>query len=116
MAEMPRNGNSTVTATFTVANTGSHGGTDIVPVYVSQPVSSVVVPPQRLVGFARLALAAGEPRVVHVSFPASRLAETPGDINASGPPTVEPGNYLVQLDNNDTKPYEVAVSAPFTVS
>src|SRR5205823_1371145 len=42
----------TVTATFTVTNTGGRAGTDIVPVYVHQPVSDVVAPPQRLVTFA----------------------------------------------------------------
>src|SRR5947208_5269408 len=45
----------TETATFTVSNTGSVAGTDVVPVYVHQPVSVVVVPPQRLVGVARVA-------------------------------------------------------------
>ncbi len=108
--------NSTATATFTVTNTGTRSGTDIVPVYVSQPVSSVVVPPQRLVGFTRVSLASGQSKVVHVSFPASALAETQGDINASGPPSVEPGAYIVQLDKNDTTPYDVAVSAPFTIT
>jgi beta-glucosidase len=106
----------TATATFTVANTGTRDGTDIVPVYVSQPVSAVVVPPQRLVGYARVDLAAGESKVVHVAFPVSTLAETAGDINASGPPTVQPGDYVVQLDNNSTTPYDVAASAPFTIS
>ena len=42
--------NGTVTAKFTVANTGSKAGTDIVPVYVHQPVSVVLVPDQRLAG------------------------------------------------------------------
>jgi len=107
--------NSIATATFTVTNTGTVPGTDIVPVYVSQPVSSVVVPPQRLVGFARVDLAGGQSKTVHVSFPASTLAETQGDINASGPPSVEPGAYLVQLDQDDTTPYDVAASAPFTI-
>src|SRR6516165_6930101 len=107
--------NGTATATFTVTNTGSHSGTDIVPVYVAQPVSSVVVPPQRLVGFARVALGPGQSQTVHVAFPVSTLGETQGDINASGPPQVEPGGYVVQLNNNDTKPYDVAVSAPFTI-
>ena len=69
-----RHGNATVT--FTVSNTGSRAGTDIVPVYVAQPVSGVVVPPQRLVGFTRVTLDAGESKVVHVSFPASALAES----------------------------------------
>jgi len=82
---------------------------------VAQPVSSVVVPPQRLVGFTRVTLAAGQSQIVHVEFPVSTLAETQGDINASGPPKVEPGAYVVQLNKNNTIPYDVAVSAPFTI-
>jgi beta-glucosidase len=108
--------NGSATARFTVTNTGARDGTDIVPVYVSQPVSGVVTPPQRLVGFTRVTLQAGQSKVVQVRFPVSWLAETPGDINASGPPTVEPGSYVVQLDKNTTKPYEVEVSAPLTIS
>jgi beta-glucosidase len=103
------------TATFTVTNTGTRSGTDIVPVYVAQPVSSVIVPPQRLVGFARVTLDAGQAQIVHVGFPVSTLAETQGDIDALGPPTVEPGSYVVQLNNNVTTPYNVAASAAFTV-
>jgi beta-glucosidase len=103
------------TATFTVSNTGTRSGTDIVPVYVSQPVSAVVVPPQRLVGFTRVSLAAGQSKVVTVTFPVAALAETQGDINASGAPTVEPGAYTVQLNKNDTTPYDVGAAAPFTV-
>jgi beta-glucosidase len=91
-------------------------GTDIVPVYVAQPISSVVVPPQRLVGFTRVDLAPGESKTVQVSFATSTLAETHGDINAAGRPTVEPGGYIVQLDKNTTTPYDVAQSAPFTIS
>jgi len=105
----------TATATFTVTNTGSRSGTDIVPVYVSQPVSSVVVPPQRLVGFARVALDPGQSKPVTVTFPVSTLAKTQGDINAAGPPSVEPGSYIVQLNNDTTTPYDVAASAPFTI-
>jgi beta-glucosidase len=105
----------TATATFTVANTGSRSGTDIVPVYVAQPVSSVVVPPQRLVGFTRVTLDAGQSKTVTVRFPVSTLGESQGDINASGPPTVEPGSYVLQLDKNTTTPYDIAVSAPFTI-
>jgi len=105
----------TATATFTVSNTGSHSGTDVVPVYVSQPVSNVVVPPQRLVGFARVTLDAGQSKVVTVPFPVSALAKSQGDINAAGPPAVERGSYVVQLNKNTTTPYDVAVSAPFTI-
>jgi beta-glucosidase len=55
---------------------------------------------------------------VHVQFPVSTLAETQGDINASGPPTVEKGGYVVQLpkDTIGTRnPYDAEVSAPFTI-
>jgi beta-glucosidase len=105
----------TATATFTVHNTGSRAGTEIVPVYVSQPVSSVVVPPQRLVGFSRVTLDPGQSKVVTIPFPVSALAESEGDINATGPPTVEPGTYAVQLNKDTTTPYDVAASASFTV-
>jgi len=89
--------NGTATASFTVANTGSRAGTAIVPVYVHQPVSAVVVPPQRLVAFARVTLDAGQSKVVQVSFPVRQLAVTPGDIDATARPQVEPGSYQLQV-------------------
>ncbi len=87
----------TATVTFTVANTGSRAGAAVVPVYVHQPVSDVVASPQRLVGFARVNLDAGTSRVVHVSFPVSKLAVTPGDIDGAARPEVQPGSYQVQV-------------------
>jgi len=96
----------TATATFTVANTGSRAGTTVVPVYVSQPVSTLVVPPRRLVGWARVALDPGQSRTVEVTFPASELAVTTGDIDASGPRAVERGSYQVQVGS---------MSADFTI-
>jgi beta-glucosidase len=88
-----------VTATFTVANTGGRDGTDVVPVYVHHPVdeSGVLTPPKRLVGFARVDVPAGGQQTVNVTFPVSRLAVTPGDIDGSGPPQVETGSYQVQV-------------------
>jgi beta-glucosidase len=96
----------TETATFTVSNTGSRAGTTVVPVYVHQPVSTVLAPPQRLVGWTRIDLAAGESQTVHVSFPVSLLAVTVGDIDGSGPRAVERGQYQVQVGT---------MSADFTV-
>jgi beta-glucosidase len=103
------------TATFTVTNTGGRAGTDIVPVYVAQPVSPVLVPRQRLVGFTRVTLNPGQSTQVHVTFPASALGVSRGDIDAAAPPSVQPGDYIVQLDKNDTTPYDVDLSAPFTI-
>jgi beta-glucosidase len=87
----------TVDVTFTVANTGSRSGATVVPVYVHQPVSDVIAPPRRLVGFARVDLAAGASRVVHVSFAVSELGVTKGDIDGAGRREVEPGAYQVQV-------------------
>ena len=94
------------TASFTVSNTGLKDGTAVVPVYVHQPVSTLVAPPQRLVGWARLQLAAGQSKTVNVSFPVSELAVTTGDIDARGPRAVEPGAYQAQVGS---------LSADFTV-
>jgi beta-glucosidase len=99
----------TMTATFTVSNTGNVAGTDVVPVYVHQPVSLVVVPPQRLVGFARVTLNAGETKTVQVTFPASALAVTPGDIDGTASPQVELGAYQVQIGT------PASLNANFTV-
>jgi beta-glucosidase len=103
-SSVSRHGNGT--ATFTVTNTGSKAGTTIVPVYVHQPVSTLVAPPQRLVGWARVQLAAGQAKSVSVSFPVSELAVTTGDIDARGPRAVEPGAYQAQVGS---------MSADFTV-
>ncbi|HKS99465.1 MAG TPA: glycoside hydrolase family 3 C-terminal domain-containing protein, partial [Rugosimonospora sp.] len=90
--------NGTVDVSVTVRNTGGRAGTQVVPVYVHQPVSGVVVPPQRLVAFTRVTLDSGQSTVVHLSFPVSVLAVTPGDIDSTAPPQVEPGGYQVQVD------------------
>ena len=98
-----------VTATFTVSNTGTVAGTDVVPVYVHQPVSVVLVPNQRLVGFTRVTLNPGQVKTVHVTFPVSELAVTPGDISGSSAPQVELGSYQVQIGTPAT------LTADFTV-
>ncbi len=99
----------TVTATFTVSNTGSRAGTDVVPVYVHQPVSAVLVPDQRLVGFTRVTLSAGQVKTVRVTFPVSELAVTPGDISGIASPQVELGAYEVQIGTPAT------LTAGFTI-
>jgi beta-glucosidase len=82
-----------VTAQVTVANTGARAGDLVVPVYVGRPVSSDVAPAQRLVGYTRLTLAAGETRTVAVSVPPDRFAVTGGDVLDAGPARVERGIY-----------------------
>jgi beta-glucosidase len=105
-SSVSRGGSGVVT--FTVSNTGARDGTDIVPVYVHEPTETagIVVPPQRLVGFARVDVPAGGSKSVHMSFPASALALTPADIDGTERPRVLPGSYEVQVED---------LSAPFAI-
>jgi beta-glucosidase len=55
----------TVTLSFTVRNTGKRAGTEIAQVYSSLP-DSAGEPPKRLIGWARVELAAGESKLVTI--------------------------------------------------
>lgn len=87
-------GHHGVTVRVAVTNTGAKDGSVVVPVYVSQPVSPVLVPAKRLAGFTRVQLSAGTSATVTVQVPWSSLAVVPGDVDASGTPRVEHGTYL----------------------
>jgi hypothetical protein len=56
---------------------------------------------------ARVSLDADQPRQVSVAFPVWRLAMTVGDIDVAGRQAVQPGAYLVQVED---------LTADFTVS
>jgi beta-glucosidase len=92
----------TVRVDVTVANTGSRDGDMVVPVFAQQPVSPILVPPNRLVAFTRVPLKAGETKTVSLSFPMSRLAVTKGDINGSGARAVLPGAYKLVAGSQST--------------
>ena len=77
-----------------VSNTGSRAADVVVPVYASQPRSAVLVPAKRLAGFTRVTLDAGQSRTVTVTIPLTVLGIVQGDIDASGPPTLEHGQYV----------------------
>jgi beta-glucosidase len=55
-----------LTVSFTVKNIGKRGGTEIAQVYASLP-DAAGEPPKRLIGWARVELAAGESKVVTIS-------------------------------------------------
>jgi beta-xylosidase len=83
---------------FTVRNTGDRAGTEVVQLYVHDPVSSVVQPVQRLVGFLRLPLEAGRGARVSVSVPADLASFTGVD----GRRIVEPGALELWLAASST--------------
>lgn len=85
-----------------VSNTGARAGDLVVPLYVSQPVSRVLTPAKWLVGFTRVHLEAGAHATARIDVPLSRLAHTEGDVDGSGRPTVEPGQYTLLTGDGTT--------------
>jgi beta-glucosidase len=77
----------TVTLTTTLMNTGTRDGVEVVQVYAHDPVAQVTRPVRRLVGFARVPLAAGASRAVSIEIPLSRLQYPGLDLK----PTLDPG-------------------------
>ncbi|MFH9856564.1 glycoside hydrolase family 3 N-terminal domain-containing protein [Streptomyces althioticus] len=86
------------TASLTVRNMGERAGTEVVQLYLHDPVASVVQPVQRLVGYARLDLEPGEERRVRVTVPADVASFTGRD----GRRIVEPGDLELRLAASST--------------
>ncbi len=80
-----------LTVTFTVKNTGARAGTEIAQVYAELP-DAAGEPPKRLIGWTRVALAAGEAKTVTVPVASDRL--TVYDEGADAWKLV-PGSYTV---------------------
>ncbi|GAA2275306.1 glycoside hydrolase family 3 N-terminal domain-containing protein [Glycomyces scopariae] len=76
-----------------VANTGAREGTEVVQLYLHDPVASTVRPVQRLVGFARLTLAPGESARARFAVPVDLAAL----IGLDGDWTVEAGALELRL-------------------
>ena len=83
----------TVEVAATVTNTGDRDGKEVVQLYLSDPVASVVRPLKRLVGFTKIALAAGESARVTFSLHADRSAF----LDEGGRRVVEPGELVVRM-------------------
>ncbi|MFH8443218.1 glycoside hydrolase family 3 N-terminal domain-containing protein [Streptomyces sp. NPDC018026] len=96
--EAPTDGEFTLA--FTVRNTGGRSGTEVVQLYLHDPVASVVQPVQRLVGYARVGLEPGEARRLRVTVPADLASFTGRD----GRRVVEPGELELRLAASSADP------------
>ncbi|MCC2266746.1 glycoside hydrolase family 3 C-terminal domain-containing protein [Streptomyces sp. CT1-17] len=85
---------------LTVRNTGRRPGTEIVQLYLHDPVASVVQPVQRLIGYTRLDLDPGQARRLHVTVPADLAAFTGRD----GQRIIEPGTLELRFATSSTQP------------
>ncbi|MBA4860720.1 glycoside hydrolase family 3 C-terminal domain-containing protein [Streptomyces sp. PSKA54] len=85
---------------LTVRNTGDREATEVVQLYLHDPVASVVQPVQRLIGYVRVPLAAGEASRVHVTVPADLASFT----GRGGRRIVEPGELELRLSASSAEP------------
>ena len=86
-----------VTASVTVTNTGSRTGSEVVQLYIGDPVAQGVRPYKELRGFERLTLAPGESREFSFTLNADRLGYyDPYQLHW----TLEPGEIAVMIGPN----------------
>lgn len=91
VAEVPVDGE--VRLQVRVRNAGERAGTEIVQLYLHDPVASVVRPVQRLVGYARVDLGAGDEAEIRFTVPADVTSFTGRD----GRRIVEPGDVVLSV-------------------
>ncbi|GHC33374.1 MULTISPECIES: beta-xylosidase/alpha-l-arabinosidase [Streptomyces rochei group] len=84
---------------LTVRNTGERSGTEVVQLYLHDPVASVVQPVQRLIGYTRVPLEPGQERRLRVTVPADVASFTGRD----GHRIVEPGELELRFAASSTE-------------
>ncbi|WP_055589373.1 beta-xylosidase/alpha-l-arabinosidase [Streptacidiphilus griseoplanus] len=89
--EVPTDGGTDLE--LTVRNTGDRDGAEVVQLYLHDPVAQVTRPDVRLIGYARVELAAGESRRVKFRFHADLTSFT----GVAGRRIVEPGEVELRL-------------------
>ncbi|MGI8457244.1 MAG: beta-glucosidase [Propionibacteriaceae bacterium] len=91
---------SSVEIAVTLTNTGARDGTEVVQLYLQDPVASVTRPVTQLVGFTRVTLAAGESARVSFTVHADRSAFTGVDLRR----IVEPGTLTFTVGTAGSSP------------
>jgi beta-glucosidase len=99
--EWPVDGTATVR--ITVRNTGERAGTEVVQLYLHDPVAQTTRPVVRLIGFARVELEAGAQAEVRFEVPADLTAFT----GVRGTRIVEPGDVELRFGRSSGEPAAV---------
>ncbi|KAG9052626.1 hypothetical protein FS842_009571 [Serendipita sp. 407] len=92
----------------TVKNTGTVAGKEVVQIYVTDVLSSVVVPVRNLVGFSKVELVAGASAKVDFTIPATEF----GLWSMENKWVVEPGLFTITIGPSD----QVFANSTFTVT
>ena len=100
-SQLPLNSNEEVTVSVDVKNTGSRDGKEVVQLYTSDLVASLVPDVKRLRRFEKVALKAGETKTVTFKLKLNDLSF----INLENKRVVEPGDFEFQVgaSSNDIK-------------
>ncbi|QEC75225.1 glycoside hydrolase family 3 C-terminal domain-containing protein [Mucilaginibacter ginsenosidivorax] len=87
----------TIRAKFTIKNTGKSYGAEVVQLYVSDPVCSVLRPEKELKGFEKIFLKPGETKTIEMQVKVADLAFYDALKKAWN---TEAGEYILQLGNS----------------
>ncbi len=98
-----------VEVSCTVRNTGPVAGTEVVQLYLGDPVASVVRPERWLAGFARVSLAPGETAQITFRVHADRTSFTSKDLTR----IIEPGNITVYVGGSSD---DLPLTGSFTLT
>jgi beta-glucosidase len=101
-------GDGATAVSFRVKNTGSRAGVEIAQVYASLPASAGE-PPQRLVGWSRVALEPSESRQVTVTVDSKLLSVFDEDTNSW---KLIPGRYTFRVGSSSRN---LALTADLTL-
>jgi beta-glucosidase len=94
----------TVTVSFTLSNTGTRAGTEVVQVYVRDLVGSITRPVKELKHFERVTLEPGESRTLTAGIPVQDLAF----VGLDGVKKVEPGEFQLWVAGDSASGTPVA--------
>ncbi len=81
---------------FQLKNSGQRAGTEVVQLYVQDPVASLTRPVQQLAGFARVSLEPGQTAQVQFNLPVNQLAFLDNQMRW----VVEPGEIRVMIGSS----------------
>lgn len=93
-------GETRLTLSVTVTNTGPRAGEELVQLYLNDPVCSISRPVRELCGFQRVVLAPGESREVRFEIGTETLAFWRGETMAEAVHDWEPGRFIFLIGPN----------------
>lgn len=96
-----------IIATANVSNIGKRDGKEVVQLYVSDPVSSVLTPIRQLKAFDKVEIPAGTTKTISLEIPLEELTI----VNAEGKRVLEPGEFIISVgSSSDNLPLSQSIT------